>query len=428
MKEIQGTAVLGVTLHPQYNDRGDVGITFNADKWNMRTVRAGDEVVISISHPSLDYIFDAKVTNARRGVITLEWKSSWRRLEEYLPEHRSLCPISPAGRFRADVHIEDISPGKVCSALDQLTCVWGEERHDVSFITPLQAMITRQDLEEEDIVQINNAAADRLRYRRGFKDGAFAADDRTHRLDQQEGASVAEQRGSQDGAFVAEERDRKGTDRHCAFDARAEGQQPFSLKSVSPERTRDIPPTEGYHECWVRPLRHIVPPHKKDFQEVAHATGLNRTQTGAFFLTRKHRLVLARGPPGTGKTQLAASAIHMWAKTVPSDSTVIAAGPSNAAANNLLDRTAMEKGEKLELGRLGDDPSVFAVVRKDFSLSLSLSLESSWGGEYGPVKRHLLNGRVRKLISDGQHHALFSTYMKSAELGSCNTYVLPPRG
>ena len=42
-----------------------------------------------------------------------------------------------------------------------------------------------------------------------------------------------------------------------------------------------------------------------------------------------------------------------------------------------FDRIAMEKGKKLKLGRLGDDPSVFAVVRKEFSLSL----EASWGGE-----------------------------------------------
>ena len=90
MKEIEGTAAFGVTLHPKYSDRGDVGITFNADKWNMRAVRAGDKVVISNSHTALDHIFDPKVTSARRGVITLEWKSSWTRLEEYLPEHRPL--------------------------------------------------------------------------------------------------------------------------------------------------------------------------------------------------------------------------------------------------------------------------------------------------------------------------------------------------
>ena len=63
---------------------------------------------------------------------------------------------------------------------------------------------------------------------------------------------------------------------------------------------------------------------------------------------------------------------------------------------------------------------VFAESRKQFSLSL----QASWGGDFGPVKRHVLNGRVRKLISEAQHYALFSTYIKSAELGSCNTYFL----
>ena len=98
-------------------------------------------------------------------------------------------------------------------------------------------MITLQYLEAEDIVQINHTSADRLRHRKGFKDGAFVADDRTHRPDRQDGAFVAGHGGSKDGAFVAQERGRS-TDPHGAFDARAEGQQPFSLKSVTPERAR----------------------------------------------------------------------------------------------------------------------------------------------------------------------------------------------
>ena len=177
MKETQGTAALGLTLRPEYHAKGDVGVKFNDDRWNMRTVRAGDKVVISSSRPSFDYVFDASVTSTQWGVVTLEWKSSWGRLQDYLPEHVSLCTFSPTGRFRADLHIEDISPGRVRSALDQLTFVWGEERRGVAFITPLQALIALQDLEVDDIVQINNAAADRLRYRRGFRDGAFVADD-----------------------------------------------------------------------------------------------------------------------------------------------------------------------------------------------------------------------------------------------------------
>ena len=179
---------------------------------------------------------------------------------------------------------------------------------------------------------------------------------------------------------------------------------------MSPERARDAPPaeasteTEDRSDCWVRPLRHIVPPSKKLFEEVAIATGVNQSQTKAFFFTRKHRLVLARGPPGTGKTQLAAAAIHTWATTVPRDSTIIAAGPSNAATDNLLDRLAVNKG-KLALGRLGGNQSVFAESRKQFSLTL----QASWGGDFGTVKGHVLNGRVRKIISEGKHHALFST-------------------
>ena len=141
MKEVQGTAALGVTLQRQRHYDA-IDVTFNADNWNTRTVRIGDKIVISHSHPSLDAIVEATVTRARWGNITLEWKANWKRLEEYLPEQRSKCPFSPADLFRADIHIEDISPGRVRSTLDKLTCVYGEDRHDIAFITPLQAMIT----------------------------------------------------------------------------------------------------------------------------------------------------------------------------------------------------------------------------------------------------------------------------------------------
>ena len=252
-----------------------------------------------------------------------------------------------------DIQIEDISQGRVRSALDHLTCVWGGERKDTSFITPLQAMIGFQDLEVDDIAQISNAAADRLRCRRGFKDGAFVADGHTHR------------RGPRDAAFVADHRNHRGsqdggwhihlslmavtamTQQGGAFDARAEEHGTILLMPVPPEQARHEPPaedpagTDDRANCWVRPLRHTVPTSKNRFEDARTAMGLNRSQAKALFLTREHRLVLARGPPGTGKTQLVAAALHTWAQAVPRDAAVFAASPSNAATDNLLDRLAM---------------------------------------------------------------------------------------
>ena len=63
------------------------------------------------------------------------------------------------------------------------------------------------------------------------------------------------------------------------------------------------------------------------------------------------------------------------------------AGPSNAATNNLFDRIATDKDDHVWLGRRGDDPSVFEPSRAKFSLSH----EENWGGEFGDVKRHVLN-------------------------------------
>ena len=62
-KEIQGTTALGVTLLRGYNAKGDVGIEFNAETWNLRAVQVGDKVVFSNSHPSLDYVFGAPATS-----------------------------------------------------------------------------------------------------------------------------------------------------------------------------------------------------------------------------------------------------------------------------------------------------------------------------------------------------------------------------
>ena len=70
------TTALRVSLHFEFNANSDVGIPFDSDTWDTRAVKVGDKVVISNSHPSLGYVFDALVTSTQRCIITLEWKYS----------------------------------------------------------------------------------------------------------------------------------------------------------------------------------------------------------------------------------------------------------------------------------------------------------------------------------------------------------------
>ena len=76
-------------------------------------------------------------------------------------------------------------------------------------------------------------------------------------------------------------------------------------------------------------------------------------------ITGRRRLVLVRGPPGTGKTQMSSAAIDAWARNASTDEIIIAAGPSNTATDNLLDLIVSLKDRTYRLGRLGEGKSVF---------------------------------------------------------------------
>ena len=83
---------------------------------------------------------------------------------------------------------------------------------------------------------------------------------------------------------------------------------------------------------------HVEPPSMQDFTTASDKAQLNDFQHHAMTLAGGHRLALVRGPPGTGKTQLSSAVIDAWARNLSKDEIVIAAGPSNTATDNLLDR------------------------------------------------------------------------------------------
>ena len=121
-------------------------------------------------------------------------------------------------------------------------------------------------------------------------------------------------------------------------------------------------------------------------------------------VTGKHRLVLVRSPPGTGKTQMSSAVIDAWARNVTDNDIVIAAGPSNTATDNLLDRSASLDDRRYRIGRLGEGKSVFDAKRVQYSLTAQAM---DIAGK--DAKKTRINQIVRQLITDRQQPVIFTT-------------------
>ena len=128
-------------------------------------------------------------------------------------------------------------------------------------------------------------------------------------------------------------------------------------------------------------------------------------------------VVLVRGPPGTGKTQMSAAVIDAWTRNLSKGEIVIAAGPSNTATDNLLDRIADIKGRDYGIGRLGEGSSVFDPRRVRFSLADQGTRTSG-----KDAKKSVINKVVRQLIAERRHPVIFTTYMKSAEVNGTSPF------
>ena len=153
----------------------------------------------------------------------------------------------------------------------------------------------------------------------------------------------------------------------------------------------------------------------QDFIAASNKAHLNEFQLHAMTLTGRHRVVLVRGQPGTGKTRLSVAVIDAWAGNLSRDEIAIAAGPSNTATDNLLDRTAGLEGRNFAIGRFGEGNSVFDHRRVQFSLTEQA--EQIAGRD---AKKSVINRLVRQAIADRKHVVTFTTYMKSAGLNGTN--------
>ena len=137
------------------------------ERWEFYP-KVGEKIVISRCHPALDSITSGPVTKISNQSFTIEWKAHWDQFEKFAAEHRPKDKRCPPGHFRLGLEIEAISTTRVDQALRTLTALRGMEDHNVTIVTPLQALLVCNDFMVDDIAHINNADSDRRRQRDGF--------------------------------------------------------------------------------------------------------------------------------------------------------------------------------------------------------------------------------------------------------------------
>ena len=270
-----------------------------------------------------------------------------------------------------DLEIEAISTTRVDQALHTLTAVRGMEDHNVNIVTPLQALLVCNDFMADDIAHINKADSDRRRQRDGFTRTAV---NRRHKVNRDNIYAASDAKGAtdaigaSDASGASDAKAASGSKSSRQGNARA-GVAGSSTDKSSMHFDHGTDKDEAWADCWVRPCMYVEPPSDRDFDEASAKASLSRAQRHAMAITGRHRLVLVRGPPGTGKTQMSSAVIDAWTRNLSKDEIVIAAGPSNTATDNLLDRIADIKGRDYRTDRLGEGSSVFDPRRIRFSFT-----------------------------------------------------------
>ena len=288
------------------------------------------------------------------------------------------------------MEVENISTVCVDHALHELTTVRGVEEHNVSVITPLQAMLAYNDFMAPDIKNINDADADRRRQEDGFTPRWDPSDIRYNNR----GASVAIGASGAYGAPVA------NTSSGSKDSRRGDTRSDAPSSSKSRKLTQQDAQEASWSDCWVRPCKCIRPPSVSDFEIASRKANLNDGQRHVMIIT---------GRPGTGKTQMSPAVIDAWARNASTDEIIIAAWPVEhryGQPHNLLDRIVSLKDRAYRLGRLGEGKSVFDKKRVIFSLR-----DQAMQIKGRDAKKSAINRTVRQLISERKQSVLFTTYV-----------------
>ena len=457
-----GTTAMGVQLCLEAGPDPDLVVTWNP-RWQVRRPERRAKWVVSRSHPLQDWVLTGDQVDWQQGQLRLKWKRTWGdSLSEWL--ERGEYPATegtPEDHFRLDVEVDDINPSRVRRALELVTRSHGGPNLRGKVFTPLQVLLGVNDIGAATVELINDASAATFRMKDGFRsegrgtprcsicwepltaegEGSppttYSCGHHFHRhcLDEwrsqlaaPEGPTSCPRCGQQkkperdDGSQAASSSHKRApvgtagaSDAKRGRWCRREGKEEEGGSDPQPEEEE---PLEGAPDlAWARVLRHVAPPKQQTLLDVGQAMGLNASQKHAMVLTRQHYMVLAQGPPGTGKTKMAAATLLGWNQVLGEGEVILAAAPSHAAVDNLLDRVHQccdgEHGvasESRSLGRLGEplDP---ALPANRFSIAAQLG----GGLDMTPGQRHSNNKRVKDAIRARWYRLLFGTYMKAAD-------------
>ena len=280
-------------VHIKQNGAGSLVIS-PARRWGIRP-QVDEWVVISRTHPTMDKIASGIVTKVSNDYFHIDWKAQWGRFDEFAAKVQPEDKRCPSEHFRVDMEIEGISTVRVEQALRRFTEVQGVEERNVTVLTPIQAMMVLNCFMAADIKRINNAEANRLLQTKHFvpTDGR-PGDKRASKHGASDAGGAPDAHGASDANTFPR--------MHGASDART-----YEPHGASDANTQD---------CWVRPCMYVEPPSEGDFKSAGHRARLNEVQRHAMTIAGNHRLVLVKGPPGTGKTQMSSATIDAWARNL----------------------------------------------------------------------------------------------------------------
>ena len=289
-KSSNGTTTTLDVIVGQAAAKGSIVIN-PSDQWEFRP-KVGDRIAISRCHPSMDRVVSGPVTKVDKLSFNIEWKPQWEPFEGFAEKVQPEDNRCPSGHFRVDMEVENISTARVDHALHTLTTVRGMEDHNVSVITPLQAMLAYNDFMAADIKLINDAEADRRRQEDGFTLRWDTSDKRYSNLDASVACGASDANRASDaigasgayGAPVASTSSGSKGSRHG--DTRSDSPSGSKSRKLTQHDTQEA----SWSDCWVRPCMYVRPPSDSDFATASRKANLNDGQRHAMTITGKHGL------------------------------------------------------------------------------------------------------------------------------------------
>ena len=148
---------------------GDIlTVTWDRDAWRIEHTGGPKELTLSRSHPSVDPLGTLTFFRIGPGFAELEWKTWWGTWEDYLGDYDPPLEGVPADHLRIDLSIDIVSTYRVNQATTAFTTPHGSDTSDGEMLTPLQALVTINDLSVDQMAKVNDAAEAFMRHQADY--------------------------------------------------------------------------------------------------------------------------------------------------------------------------------------------------------------------------------------------------------------------